>query len=200
MSFLNKLFIPQQSTFTKRDDKSLIKATEVEVVEKECYQWRSPVHQAEAILKVLEMRQAVSLGLRNQAILIAQEVVVLALHDFSEDIELDHTELSLEPLTDNYDTGLYRIKGKLDLWMMHNLDSKSVRLPREALSALQLLKDFPQSFIQEVKILEMVRGKVPSKDYRFMEEKSPNFLTITQIPDPLLIVRICGRWFSMLQW
>ena len=84
--------------------------------------------------------------------------------------------------------------------MMYELDSKVVRLPQGALDALETLKPFPRPFIQDVKVLQKVEKRIPLKDYRFTGEKVFHFPTILPAPDPLIVVKVSDRWFSVFQW
>ena len=178
----------------------VIGGNEPEIVEREPYRWISQDYETEARSLLEAMRSAKHLGLRNQAVLNAREVVALSFRDFTEGNGLDVHEFRLGPLTHNHDTGLHRIEGALDLWMMHELDSRVVRLPQGALNALQTLETFPCSFIQNVKVLQKVEKQVSSKDYRFTGEKSFHFPTTLPAYDPLLVIKIGGRWFSVFQW
>jgi hypothetical protein len=149
-------------------------------LELELYQWFCPVYRAEAEVRLQEVHSAMGLGLRNQAIFSAREVAVLFFRDFVEANGLNVYELCFEPSAYDYDMGLYRIKGMLDLWAMHDTDSEVVRLPQGALKALENLKIFPNFFIQEVKILQKV-------------EKW------NSVPESLLAVKVGDRWFSVFR-
>ena len=170
------------------------------IVERELSLWLSPTYETEAKARFEEMRSALGLGLRNQAMLDAQEVVLLYFRDFAEGNSLDAVEFRLRPLTENLDTGLFRVEGAIDMWMMHELDTKVVRLPQGALDALQTLKRFPPCFVQDVRVLRKVEKRPSVTDYRFTGEKPSYLPTIIPEPDPLLVVKVGNRWFSVYRW
>lgn len=165
------------------------------------YQWHSEAYRGRALHQLNNMMHARNLGLRNQAMLNAREVVRTAFSDYSEGAGLDANEIILHQLTDNHDTGLFRIGDSLDLWYMHPLDTKSVRLPTEALNAVDAMQGFPQTFIQDRKIFEAVKkGTVESKDYRFTNERPDFASAIIVMSDPILAVKLADQWYSVLKW
>jgi len=165
------------------------------------YKWFSRAYRSQALGHLGDMMHARDLGLRNQALLNAREVVRTAFRDYSKGNALEVSEMTLHQLTDNHDTGLFRIGDSLDLWYMHPLDSSSVKLPTEALRAVDVLQDFPQAFIQDTKILEAVKRKpVKSKDYRFTDERPYLAPAIVIMPDPILAVKSADQWYSVLKW
>mgnify|MGYP001589358320 CR=1 FL=1 len=165
------------------------------------WNWHFEDYKEQALQQLDDMTYARGLGLRNQAMLNAREVVKTAFRDYSEGNGLEAKEMTLHQLSDNWDTGLFRIDDFIDhLWYMHSLDSKSVRLPRQALDAINVMQDFPQAFIQDMKILEAVK-RHPVKDYRFTDERRPYFApAIIVMPDPILAVKSVDQWYSVLRW
>lgn len=200
MSLLSKLFSENRSievvgteTVDGYDDTVLVNY--------QTYQWYSSKHRNQALQYFNNIIRARDLGLRNQSMLNAREVVRTAFRDYCKGNGLEANEMTLHQLTDNHDTGLFRIDDFLDLWYMHPLDTKSVRLPTEALNAVDVLQDFPQGFIQDMKILEAVKRKpVKSKDYRFTDERPYFAPAIIVMSDPILAVKTADQWYSVLRW
>lgn len=167
----------------------------------ENYSWYSESYKSQALAQIEDMFHARELGLRNQAGLQAREVVRTVFKDYTEGNGLDANKLTLHQLSDNNNTGLFRLNDRLDLWYMHPLDTKSLRLSREALRAVERLQGFPKPFVQDVKILEAVKqSPIKSKDYRFSDERPFFSPMIIAEPDPILAVKIAEQWYSVLKW
>lgn len=196
-----KRFFGSQTVAPQKRQRALavIDTAHVETIKREPYRWLSDSYRKQATARLQEMNSAISLGLMNQATLSAKKIMTLSFLDFTEGNGLDVHEFQLVPLSENYDTGLHRIEGKLDLWMMFKPDNKVVHLPQGALNALETLLQFPQPFIQEAKILQQVNQTTPQRDFRFTEEKGFFPLTIPA-PDPLLVIKVGDSWFSVFQW
>jgi len=165
------------------------------------YEWYSDVYRDQASQQLDDMVHAKDLGLRNQSMLNAMEVVRIAFRDYSEGNGLKANMMTLHQLTDNYDTGLFRIGDFLGLWYMHTLNTKSVRLPSEALNAVDIMQGFPQPYVQDMKILEAIERKsVKIRDCRLIEEK-PFFVSeIIGSPNQILAVKSANQWYSVLEW
>ena len=132
----------------------------------------------------------------------AREIVRTTFRDHSKGHCLEADEMKLHQFTDNYDTGLFRINDSLDLWYMHpRLDTNSLRLPTEALDALDAMQGFPRAFIQEMKILEAVKmNPLKTIDCRFTDEKPYFAPELMVMPNPVLAVKTADQWYSVLKW
>jgi len=196
MKLLARVFGMQKVTTVAT---TVIDGNEPEIVNQESYRWFTSGCKRKAELLLQEMRSAMDLGLRNQAMLTARELIVLALQDFAKGNYLRIYELHLEAGTHNYDTGLCHIEGMLNHMMMHKLDNGTVRLPRGALKTLEILRLFPQRFIQGLVVLENIKRRIPSRDSRLAEGKAFHFPTFLPASAPLLTVKVCNRWFYVYQ-
>ena len=125
------------------------------------YRWSSPslMKQGEAL--AADHALAKDLGLSNQVLLLQKEFIGLLLMDFLISLGVNPWELELIP---HGATGLFKLVlangGKtLTPWMKCDLNSKSFRLPSEALKIIRDLRNFPDGLCTELFVLQQLESK-----------------------------------------